>query len=328
MSWLHNKHPIVISADLAKHVGLNEAIVLQQLNYWIEGTTSGVDHDGKRWIYNTQEQWQEQFPFWSVDTVKRAFASLKKQGLILVEQLSKSKHDRTNYYCLDHGKLEELQAANGVVVDQCKLPSSSSAKATKRKGQPATKEKGNLPPSNGAECPDVHTETTTETTTETLAADAGASPGAVEPRPQMVIEAANGKRFEIPAELRYPGPDTKSYRTWANYALCYHRRYDTWPLWNATVAGMLTKFIDRVGAEAAPKVAAFYVSLNENSVVRDGHSIKKLLGSAENYHTQYMNGRTMTETRARQIDQTQSNRDAAEETMSILANRRKEHAYS
>lgn len=72
MSWLNTKHPIVINPDLARHVGLNEAIILQQLNYWIEATESGIEHEGRRWVYNTQEQWREQFPFWSVDTVKRA----------------------------------------------------------------------------------------------------------------------------------------------------------------------------------------------------------------------------------------------------------------
>lgn len=326
MSLLNSEHPIVINAQLARIVGLNEAIVLQQLNYWINGTASGVEHDGRRWVYNTQDQWQEQFPFWSVDTVKRAFASLKKQRLILVEQLSKKQHDRTNYYAIDHAKLDEMEAKSRVVADQCKLPPSSRAKRPSRKKQPAPIDKGNAPQSTGADCPDVHTETTTETTAERKAGGADAPP--CEPKPPMVIEG-NGKRIEIPAELRYPGPDTKSHKAWINYAVAYRKRYDTWPVWNATVAGMLTQFINRIGAEAAPKVAAYFLGVNDAFVVKSMHSIKHLLSDAEKYHTQYVTGRSMTATRANQIDQTQSNFDAADEAMKILADRRaQQHAQA
>ena len=31
-------------------IGLNEAIVLQQLHYWLRDTNSGMECDGVRWI--------------------------------------------------------------------------------------------------------------------------------------------------------------------------------------------------------------------------------------------------------------------------------------
>lgn len=102
MSLLLKVKPLVISPALAQRIGLNEAIVLQQICYWLEDTTSGVEHDGKRWIYNTIEEWTEQFPFWSEKTVKRALTSLKAHGLIYVEQLKKTQHDRTNFYAINH----------------------------------------------------------------------------------------------------------------------------------------------------------------------------------------------------------------------------------
>lgn len=317
MSWLHSKHPIVISAELAKYVGLNEAIILQQLNYWIEGTGSGVDHDGRRWVYNTQPQWQEQFPFWSVDTVKRTFTSLQKRGLILVQQLAKSKHDRTNYYAIDHARLDEIQAQAVDIAHKCKLPSSSSAGSADRPVQDAPVEQGSPPPSIGAGCPIVHTEITTETTPETSTAEAGASAGGgvlvVEQSKPPIVITVGEKRFEIPSELRYPGPTTKSYKAWMNYAVCYHGKYGAWPVWNQTVAALITKFIARVGAEVAPKVAAFYVlKVNDTFVTKGGHSIKLLLADAEKYHTQYQTGRTVTTTQAQQIDKTQTNLSTAD----------------
>ncbi|MGS6422161.1 conserved phage C-terminal domain-containing protein, partial [Enterobacter hormaechei] len=65
MSLLMPSRPIVSNPDLAYRIGLNEAIALQQVNYWLKETTSGLERDGVRWIYNTNEQWVEQFPFWS-----------------------------------------------------------------------------------------------------------------------------------------------------------------------------------------------------------------------------------------------------------------------
>lgn len=162
MSLLLKVKPLVISPELACRIGLNEAIVLQQICYWLEDTTSGVEHDGRRWVYNTIEEWNEQFPWWSSDTVKRALTSLKKSGLIYVEQLKKAQHDRTNYYAINH--------ANPLLTDECKLPSSKSANCPHRKGQDAPIEQGKLNPSMGANCPRLTentTEITTESTTET-----------------------------------------------------------------------------------------------------------------------------------------------------------------
>ncbi|MGC0786765.1 conserved phage C-terminal domain-containing protein [Pantoea agglomerans] len=157
MSLLLKVKPLVISPALAQRIGLNEAIVLQQICYWLEDTTSGVEHDGKRWIYNTIEDWNEQFPWWSSDTVKRALTSLKKSGLIYVEQLKKTQHDRTNFYAINH--------ANPLLADEGKLPSSKDAICTHRKGQAAPVDEGRLNPSIGANCPRL-TENTTEITTE------------------------------------------------------------------------------------------------------------------------------------------------------------------
>lgn len=67
---LIHDYPLMVSPRLAVAIGLNEAIVLQQLHYWLG--TAGKERDGKRWIYNTQVEWQAQFPFWSLNTVRRA----------------------------------------------------------------------------------------------------------------------------------------------------------------------------------------------------------------------------------------------------------------
>ena len=42
MSLLYKRTPLVISPQLAVRIGLNEAVVLQQICYWLEETSAGV----------------------------------------------------------------------------------------------------------------------------------------------------------------------------------------------------------------------------------------------------------------------------------------------
>ena len=76
--------------------------------------------------------------------------------------------------------------------------------------------------------------------------------------------------------------------------------------------------MQRIGHEEAPGVAAFYLLNNSNWYVNKGHAFKSLLGDAEKIRTEWATGQTMTQTRARQIDQTQANSSVANEAMKIL----------
>lgn len=150
MSLLLKTQPLVISPILAERIGLNEAIVIQQICYWLQETTSGVEYAGRKWVYNSIDAWKSQFPFWSYDTVKRTLTSLKKLGLVDTKQLNKSKHDRTNFYSINWN--------SELLSDEGKLHSSKSAKPTlSNSAKPHS--------SIWAKCTDL-TETTTEITTE------------------------------------------------------------------------------------------------------------------------------------------------------------------
>lgn len=170
MSLLFAERPLVINTQLAMKIGLNEAIVLQQLHYWLRDTNSGMECDGVRWIYNTTEQWLEQFPFWSESTLKRAFASLKTLGLLRCEKLNKSKRDMTNFYTINYGS--EL-------LDDGKLSESIGSKCAAPSGQNDTMEEVNVKRSTRSKRTDVirsnwHddlTENTTESTTEITGKD-------------------------------------------------------------------------------------------------------------------------------------------------------------
>lgn len=135
----------------------------------------------------------------------------------------------------------------------------------------------------------------------------------------MRVTAPNGTIHEIPAELRYPGPDTKSHKTWIAYAIAYEGRYHSWPVWNQTVGGQICNFIDRVGAEVAPRIAVHYVRrVQEDFIVREMHPVRLLQQNAEKWATQCQTGHTMTSTRARQADQLDANASVADDAMGIL----------
>ncbi|HCM9497752.1 TPA: conserved phage C-terminal domain-containing protein [Enterobacter asburiae] len=165
MSLLMPSRPIVINPDLAYSIGLNEAIALQQVNYWLKETTSGLERDGVRWIYNTNEQWLEQFPFWSESTLKRTFTRLKNLGVLKVEQLNKSQRDMTNYYTINY---------ESELLDEVKVTKSKSSKCTIPSGQNEPMEEVKVERSIGSKrtalirsnCTDVLTENTTENTTD------------------------------------------------------------------------------------------------------------------------------------------------------------------
>jgi len=120
-------------------------------------------------------------------------------------------------------------------------------------------------------------------------------------------------RVEIPPDM--PGPknqDAKTFKAWANYAITYQRRYNVWPVWNARVAGQMAQLVDRLGKSEAPKVAAFYLSTNDARVINEQHSVGLLLARAESLRTQWLTGRRMNSTTARQQERTAANYEAAE----------------
>ena len=114
---LINEPPLQVLPSLAVAIGLAEALVLQQVHYWL--LRSGKERDGKVWVYNTTEEWQQQFPFFSVTTVRRTIQNLRDKGLLLAGNYNSNKFDRTIWYSIDYEKLESIYSSwtngNGLV---------------------------------------------------------------------------------------------------------------------------------------------------------------------------------------------------------------------
>ncbi|ENZ3704579.1 TPA: hypothetical protein SMF67_000828 [Serratia marcescens] len=212
MSMLFKFRPLVVNPELAVRIGLNEAIVLQQVNYWLEEKEQGVVHQGRRWVFNSYEAWAQQFPFWSVDTVKRAFTSLVKQGCLDAEKLNKAQRDQTNYYAINH-KCEAL-------MDEEDMPSSNGANCPDGEGKLPSSSGAECPVLIGANCPDVPTEITTKTTTEIT----------TETRARNTAKKSALDFSQFPTQ---PSPDV-----WADYV--QHRKAKRAPI-SQTVLNLLAK---------------------------------------------------------------------------------------
>lgn len=101
---------LIIRKELVRILGdLNEAVILNQLNYWIEINKKANKnlYDGKYWVYNTYQTWRDtDFDFWSTDTIKRTMTRLQNKGIVLTGNYNKLKIDKTKWYTIDYVKLQ------------------------------------------------------------------------------------------------------------------------------------------------------------------------------------------------------------------------------
>ena len=102
---------LIVNPRLAELLGLNEAVFLQQVHYWLGKNEQKErnNHAGRYWCYNSYEDWRKNnFPFWSVDAIRRIVKALVAAGVLLVDNHNKLKIDRTQWYSIDYQRLNDL----------------------------------------------------------------------------------------------------------------------------------------------------------------------------------------------------------------------------
>lgn len=104
------EHPLLVLPKLAAAIGLKEAIVLQQLHYWLEINRKKHHnyYSGRYWSYGTYEDWGNQFPFWSTRTIRRIFSNLEMSQLIISANYNKRDYDKTKWYSVDYTKVQAI----------------------------------------------------------------------------------------------------------------------------------------------------------------------------------------------------------------------------
>ena len=101
--------------------------------------------------------------------------------------------------------------------------------------------------------------------------------------------------------------------TWDAYTIAYLDRYGVEPVRNAKVNAQIAQLVQRLGADEAPQVAMFYVTVNDSFFIRASHELGLLVQRAEGIRTQWLTGRQVNAVTARQMENTQANINAAQE---------------
>lgn len=100
MYQIINGDSIPFIPELAKAVGVSEAIFLQQLHLRLLANNGSLTFD----------QWQSTaFPFWTTRTIKNIVKRLKDKGIVVTCKPNASSGDHTNTYMINYDALSNLR---------------------------------------------------------------------------------------------------------------------------------------------------------------------------------------------------------------------------
>lgn len=177
---LLDEEPMIVIPKLAAILGGSDrAIILQQLHYWLN--KSGKTIDGRRWIYNTMDEWHDQF-YWikSIRTINNHFKKLEEMGLVITGNYNKKGFDRTKWYTIDYDQLHKMENA---FCKNCKMEHAKVAVCNEQNLQnPFSK--------NCVNNTRDYTETTSETTKKN---NSRAEPDSVADKTKTIVDYLNEK---------------------------------------------------------------------------------------------------------------------------------------
>lgn len=110
--------------DIAKKYGILEAVLLNNLWFWIEkNKANDVNYyDGCYWTYNSTRAFNELFPYASQRKIQNALNHLKDEEILKTGNYNKSAYDRTLWYAftkkgkciMQKCKMEDAKKENGL----------------------------------------------------------------------------------------------------------------------------------------------------------------------------------------------------------------------
>lgn len=121
VSLLVREPPLVVLPSLAKAIGLNPALLLQQIHFRSIETPDG-------WVQRTRRAWLLEFPWWTTETVKDTLSVLRDLGLIDAEYVQTATGREPRYRVV----YDQVDALEGVGAHR---PDPSGAKAPTHRGR-------------------------------------------------------------------------------------------------------------------------------------------------------------------------------------------------
>lgn len=99
--------------ELATKLGIEEAIFLHNLYYWIQRNAANKKqyHDGSYWTYNTKQAYAVLFPYMSLSKIKRIIEKLNEECIIKIGNFSEDKMNRTAWYAFTDCGLKMMENA-------------------------------------------------------------------------------------------------------------------------------------------------------------------------------------------------------------------------
>lgn len=86
--------------EIAKKVGVNAAVIYQNLIWWTEKNAANGKHfyDGRHWTYNSVSAFGTLFPYLTAKQIRSALLTLEEEGFIVCGNYNVSAYDRTKWY--------------------------------------------------------------------------------------------------------------------------------------------------------------------------------------------------------------------------------------
>lgn len=112
--------------EIAKQVGINAAVIYQNILWWAERNAANNKHnyEGLWWTYNSIAAFGELFPYLTSKQIRTALDRLEEQKLIVSGSFNKSAYDRTKWYAptCPVGKFELPSGANEIAPQGEPIP--------------------------------------------------------------------------------------------------------------------------------------------------------------------------------------------------------------
>lgn len=184
-SHLLDEAPISLYPTLAKLLGINRAVMFQQLHFLLNTTKAAKNKynyiDGRWWVYNSYAEWQRDYFCWlSSSAIKRLFLEMEKDGIVLSRQGVKNPTDRRKWYTIDYEAWEKFIGKAPLKQADASAQFETPIGSFLSDGGSAQNE-----PLSGLKEADDLSETTTEITTDTTATTSEIKTLSFSPSPKL-----------------------------------------------------------------------------------------------------------------------------------------------
>lgn len=90
--------------NLAKQFGVEEAIIIHNLYFWINKNSRNGRHfhEGRYWTYNSVKAFSSMFPYMSTSKIGRVLKKLQEEGFLLSGNYNEIAFDRTCWYAFSN----------------------------------------------------------------------------------------------------------------------------------------------------------------------------------------------------------------------------------